>query len=93
MEDSRVFTLQDILALLDQYHQRATYGAVAGVLHVMARTVMGGHPRDHLHSWVVAQATGLPTGYTPAQCHPNLLERCHVIANDAELLQWLQNPH
>jgi hypothetical protein len=56
-------SLKGILELLQQHHQRATYGAVAALLGRTPRTVMQGCPRNWLHSWVVNQDTGRPSEY------------------------------
>lgn len=87
-----MWTLDAILDLLSQYHQRATYGAVGAVLGIPAAFVMQGRPRDYRHSWVVNQDTGDPTGYTAAQCDPQLYARNTILVNDALLLAWLNNP-
>ncbi len=86
------WTLDAILDLLSQWHQRATYGAVGGVLGVRAAFVMQGRPRDPRHSWVVNQGTRDPTGYIPAQCDPQLSARNTILNTDAALLAWLNNP-
>ena len=87
-----MWTLDVIFDLLSQFHQRATYGAVGGVLGVPAAFVMQGRPRDPRHSWVVNQETGDPTGYTPAQCDPQLYARDTILTTEAALLAWLNNP-
>jgi len=51
----------DALDALNLYHERATYGAVAGLLGVPPLSVMRGRPRDWRHSWVVNAETGWPT--------------------------------
>jgi hypothetical protein len=70
-----VYTLDEVLAHLDRHHQRATYGAVGRIVDRPPTFLMGGRPRDRLHSWVVNQETHLPTGYTQEQVHPALTER------------------
>jgi len=87
-----MFTLDAVLDLLSQFHQRVTYGAAGGVLGVPAAFVMQGRPRDHRHSWVVNQETGDPTGYTPAECDPQLYARDAILMTQADLLAWLNNP-
>ncbi len=89
---SEMFMLNDVLRLLEQYGQRATYGAVAGVVGGIARSVMQGLPRTPRNSWVVALRDGRPTGYSTAQMHGNLFNRSRVIADPDKLLQWLRNP-
>lgn len=87
-----MWTIDNILDLLSQFHQRATYGAVGGVISIPAAFVMQGRPRDHRHSWVVNQETGDPTGYTQAQCDPQLHARDAILTTNAALLAWLNNP-
>lgn len=86
------WTLDEVIALLARHHQRATYGAVAGVVDRPPAFLMGGLPRDHRNSWVVNQETHLPTGYTPEQMDPALFERSEVITIAAALSQWLERP-
>jgi alkylated DNA nucleotide flippase Atl1 len=87
-----MWNLDDILDLLDQHHQRATYGAVAELVGTGPNIVMGNRPRDPRHSWVVNRETELPTGYTTAQMHPQLRERDTVFHDANSLQNWLQNP-
>lgn len=88
-----MWTLDAILDLLSQYHQRATYGAVGHVVGVPAAFVMRGCPRDPRHSWIVNQETGAPTGYIPAECDPNLYARDSILTTEAALRAWLNNPN
>src|SRR5260370_34532447 len=100
-----MWTLNDIVRLLNKHHQRSTYGAVAGVLGVSARGVMSGRTPCHQDSWVVAKTTsrrtgsrrGWPTGYTNAQIHPECLRQIQrnlagFIDDEDDLEQWL-NAH
>ena len=78
--------LEEILQFLNAEQIRATYGAVAGVLGVPARSVgaaLGTRRPDA--SWVVNADTDLPTDYDPAQWHPALLGRAEVIRTANEL--------
>lgn len=86
------YDLDRILQLLDHYHQRATYGAVAKLTHSNAAFMMNGRPRNPLHSWVVNQVTQLPTRYSEAETHPNLLARDRVLARPRDLAAWLRAP-
>jgi hypothetical protein len=88
-----MFTLDQIVALLNQFNQRATYGALAEVVGGVARSVMSGRPRAPLNSWIVRRRSGLPTGYVQAQMAPNLLFRPQVFTTGAALQQWLLNPN
>ena len=87
-----MWTLDQILDLLSRFHQRATYGAVGGVLGVPAKFVMRGCSKDPRHSWVVNQKTGDPTDYTPAQCDPQLYARDTILMVEAALRAWLNRP-
>ena len=91
-ETSRMphFSLNDVVELLDRHHQRATYGAVAGVLDLPTRFLMGGLPRAPRYSWVVNARTRLPTGYTDEQMHSLLRTRGEVIGSPATLEEWLR---
>jgi hypothetical protein len=82
-------TMDRILDALDKGHQRATYGAVAGILGKSPRTLMHGCDRDRRHSWIVNRKNGEPTGYTPEQLHPDLRERPEVFETKEELGRWL----
>lgn len=83
-------TLDQILDALDVARQRATYGAVAGVLGLTPRTLMKGRERDQRHSWVVGHKTGTPTGYESDQLHPELHTTDHVIESHDEMATWLR---
>jgi hypothetical protein len=85
-------TLDQILDALGEHQQRATYGAVGGLLCVPPRFVLTGHPRNHRHCWVVRTADGQPTGYTEAQKHPALTSRVHIISSADALADWLRAP-
>ena len=84
--------MQVIIDLLDKHHQRATYGAVAGLLGAVPRWVMRGYPRDWRHSWVVNESTGEPTNYPAAKKHPSLTERERILDTPQKLAEWLANP-
>ena len=81
--------LDAILDLLNEHHQRATYGAVAGLLGVMPRSVLQGRAKNKRHSWIVNQETGLPTDYHDFLMHPALLERDEVLRTAEELATWV----
>ena len=83
-----------ILRYLNDTHTRATYGAVGGVLGIIARSVSRLlDKKNPTASWVVSSETGLPTGYDDSQLHPNLLDNPHIITSPEELRrrvqQWL----
>ena len=85
-------SLDRILDLLQQHHQRATYGAVAGLLGKTPRALMQGRPRDWRHSWVVNKDTGLPSEYPSGKIHPAINERSDILESDAALEAWLEEP-
>jgi hypothetical protein len=97
--------IDDIIGLLDKHRQRATYGAVAGLVGGTATSLMKGRPRCPLNSWVVAGSTGVfksrsgvkirrragyPTGYHDDEIHPSLHGHDTIIGNAEELQQWIQ---
>jgi hypothetical protein len=94
-------TLDDIINLLSSHHQRATYGAVAGVLDMAANGLVNGRPRSHKDSWIVAKTDnksgsreGWPTGYTDDEIAPACLKQIRgdlkgFIGNADELREWL----
>ena len=83
--------LDQILDALNQHHQRATYGAVAGLLGAVPRAVMSGRKRDWRHSWVVNEQTGKPTEYSELRMHPSLTQNVHIISSTEELERWLRS--
>ncbi len=83
--------LDQILDALNRHHQRATYGAVAGLVGAVPRAVMSGRKRDWRHSWVVNEETGKPTEYSDLRIHPSLTEKAHVISSAEELERWLRD--
>ena len=87
-----MWTLDMTLDLLSHYHQRATYGAVGGILNVLPRSVMKGRSHNARHSWVVNKKTLEPTDYTTTECDPHLYERDAVLTNEKDLRRWLKNP-
>jgi hypothetical protein len=85
-------TIDSILEQLDTFHQRATYGAVAGVLNASPRNLMSGRSRGQRDSWIVAHGTGLPTGYSPDQVHPEIGSREQILSTAKDLSTWLESP-
>ena len=87
------WTLPKIADLLDHHRQRATYGAVAGILRVLPLGVMSGRTKSPGYSWIVAASgpdRGKPTGYSDHQVHPECLRQIHegrgrVITRSEEL--------
>ena len=86
------FTLDSILEQLDRFHQRATYGAVAGIVDSSPRSLMLGRERNQQSSWIVGRKDGLPTGYSAEQTHSELAARESIIDTSEALRSWLLNP-
>jgi hypothetical protein len=90
--------LDHIVSQLNERKQRASYGAVAGILGVIPRSLMTGRPRSPKYSWVVVATgpqRGWPTGYKKEQIHPDCLTQIlrdpdNVIADSEALSQWLK---
>jgi hypothetical protein len=79
----------EIVDRLNERRQRATYGALAGVLDRPAAFVMAGHPRDVRHSWIVNARTLRPTGFREEDIHPELSQTAQVLMDAASLLAWI----
>ena len=86
--------VEAILDLLSEKRIRATYGSVAGVLEIQAVEVAQflGERRPRA-SWVVSQATGMPTGYTDQQLDPALNTATEIIHLSEALLTRLRAIH
>jgi hypothetical protein len=79
-----------ILARLENHHQRATFGAIAGYLGREPLTLFDGYPqRTPRTSWVVSKSTGKPTGQEGSALHPALFENPHVIRDTGNLRSCL----
>lgn len=85
-------SLESILDVLNQFHQRATYGAVAGVVNSSPRSLMTGRDRDKRSSWVVSRESGQPSGYSDEQKHEALTEREKILGSPDDLRNWLRDP-
>jgi hypothetical protein len=83
--------LETVLDRLHRHGQRATYAAVGGVAGRPALSVMRGRPKDRKHSWVVARANGLPTGYTTAEVDPRMIGSPPPIDDVEQLRLWLRS--
>ena len=88
-------TLDYVVGQLNLRKKRATYGAVAGIVGGLPRGLMQHRPKNHLNSWVLSKADGLPTGYNKEQIHPDclrsILERPGDVIADCETLKaWLK---
>lgn len=84
--------VDSILDQLDQFHQRATYGAVAAIVNSSPRSLMTGRERSQRSSWIVNRTTGEPSGYSTEQTHPSLKERQQILDQPELLRTWLQDP-
>jgi hypothetical protein len=88
--ESDVYEFDRIIEMLNEHRQRATYGAVAGVLERPARFLMQGLPRNPRNSWVVAADSLRPTGYSVEETHPSLTASDMVLTTADELIAWLR---
>ena len=86
-----MLSLDEIVEVLDQRGQRATYGAVAKLIDQSPRSLLKGRDRGRRYSWVVNRGTGLPTGYEEDQIDPRLRESGPVLRTDVELRAWLES--
>jgi hypothetical protein len=87
---TRDYQLADIVSMLSKHHQRATYGAVAGLVGGLARSLMSGQPKSRANSWIVSARTGRPTGYVPGEIDRALESRPEVLSTPEELAAWLR---
>lgn len=83
-------SVDDVLNLLHEHGQRATYGAVAGIVGGVARGVMQGRAKTPRHSWVVSSGSGLPTKYTGKEIDSRLPKSGPTIADANQLKVWLR---
>jgi alkylated DNA nucleotide flippase Atl1 len=81
-----IASLTEVLEFLNAEKVRATYGAVAALVGLNARSVGAAlqDPRVEA-SWVVNADTGLPTGYAAYQMHPDLVANPLIIRTATEL--------
>ena len=79
-------TVERILDFCNQEEIRVTYGAVAGVIEVIPRSVGKylGAPSKR-SSWIVREDNHKPSGYKPNQIHENLFKNQKVIECAEEL--------
>jgi hypothetical protein len=82
--------LDRILNILQLHRQRATFGAVAGVLDRDPERLFDGYPRTPRTAWVVNKESGRPTGHKPTELPPDLFSNSHVITTNNELLKWME---
>ena len=84
-------TREEIIERLAKHRQRATYGALAGLIDRHAIGVMNGLSKDKRNSWIVAKNNGLPTGYNTEEIDSRLASSSNVIDSSDELAAWLKN--
>ena len=85
-------SLSEIIQFLNHQQVRATYGAVAEVLGVIARSMgarLGGAAHNREASWVVSKETELPTDYAEHEMHPALRRNSEIITSGLELMKRL----
>lgn len=83
-------SVEELLTKLQHNRTRATYGAVGGLLGVPAISVgkkLGS--KRPLASWVVSKSTGMPSGYTESECHPQLTSKQEIIDSPEVLARFL----
>jgi hypothetical protein len=85
--------LDDILDILERHHQRATFGAVAGILGREPISLFEGYSRTPRTAWVVNKNTGLPTGTKEIDYPAGLLQTKRIIDAPQDLRAWLRDHH
>lgn len=88
--DTYDYQLNDIVTALSRHSQRATYGAVGGLVRLPPRSVMSGQPKTMENSWIVSKKNKRPTGYLPDEMHPSLEAHAAVISSPQDLAAWLR---
>lgn len=83
--------LASVIAVLERRSQRATYGAVGGIVDLPAQSVMHGEAKSHRNSWVVSAKSGVPSGYTKDEWSPALKKNHEIIRSQAALAEWLKS--
>jgi hypothetical protein len=80
------FSIELVLSYLNHERIRATYGAVGAVVGFNPRNPGPPlAPKRPAASWVVAAKNGQPTGFRPADKHPDLVVRKEVIRDADDL--------
>jgi len=84
-------TIGKVLEALNRHKTRATYGAVAAYLGILAQSVgqLLGARRPEA-SWVVSKKSGLPTGYSRAEYHKDLLSISRIVETADELASLIE---
>jgi hypothetical protein len=89
----KLLTLDEILDILGRHHQRATFGAVAGILRRDPQSLFRGYTRTPKTAWIVSKTTGLPTGTKESDYPEGLRQNARVIETSDDLLSWLREHH
>lgn len=80
-----------VIEALNKYKVRATYSAVAqaiGSTPLAVGAELG--EREPSNSWIVGSRTGLPNGYSPLQCHPELRSKIMIIRTGEGIRELLR---
>jgi hypothetical protein len=80
-----------IIQMLAENSQRATYGALASLVGGPARSVMAGLEPTPDRSFIVNKRTGWPSSYGEPEVSPFLLDNPQVLSHGDELNAWLVN--
>lgn len=83
--------IDQIVALLQKHKQRATYGALAGLVGRLPLAVMQGRAKCRRDSWIVSASTGLPTDYPASEIDPDLRASARILATSEDLAEWLKH--
>jgi len=89
------YSIEQILDALNGEKTRATYSAVASLRGTHPKMLAAqdlGNKRPYA-SWVVSKATGMPTDYLPANCHPDLQTTKTIIDDPADLIDLVERFH
>lgn len=84
-------TLEEVLWCLNEVKLRATYGAVAGCIGVIAQAMGNDRlgTRRPEASWVVKANSGFPEGYLQSEMHPDLFRSRTVLSSAPELMDTI----
>jgi len=86
------YTVDEILAVLNEKKIRATYSAVGALVGIHPRRLTPhlGNRRPYA-SWVVNRGTGMPTDYLAANCHKDLQSNPRIIDKPDELIALMES--
>jgi len=83
--------IEHLIDQLNKYGQRATYGAVGGLVGLPARSVMHGKPKTIRTSWEVAKKNWKPSGFDIDQQDPRLTLSPAPLSTPEALVSWLKS--